>query len=352
MANQLQLISGSKTYTQSLFTYYGGSMATTIYIPPGTYTAKVLAWAPGAGQYDGTQIVTTVPDPVRVTGDTTLNIAVPAAPTLYTVSGNAGPVDYIDATVGLSIMSDDGVYTCYSSITNGKYSCKLPAGNYLAGFQATGTGVTPESLGLHNIARFTVSGDTTQNLVIPTLVTLSGTASFAGGTPAGTVTITAQDASAPTTSDVYYIRDILSTFALSPFTGPYSMQVTDNRSYNMSMAYSVYGSTTTTNATGTVYYTPTNDRTATVAGNTTFNFSAPAVPSSVTITGKVTDGTGKALQYIGVTARSSSLSGVPSLRYTSNTVYSGADGSYTLVVPTGTDYTITFAPYGGISLTQ
>jgi hypothetical protein len=350
VAFSLVLQSGNITYTRSLF-YYGFAgltleMTGSFYLPPGEYTAKVSAYDPNAGQYTATLYNYIVPETLVVKGDTAFPINV-VPPTLYTVAGYITlPQQFASSTVAINFISEDGLVSGQTNIINGGYNVTLPNGKYTVGLLLSGTGVTQTSLGLNNIGQFTVNGnDVDSDIVIPEMATLSGTASFKDGVPSsGSVTIYAADTAAPNATDIYYSRSTSSNIAQTSFPGSYEMLLKKGSSYNLSLAYSVYASTSTTVSSGTVRYTPTSNQ-VTLNGNSTYNFpEVPAAPSMVTLSGKVTNNTGAAVPFVSITAASSALTGIPNSRFTSATAYSGSDGSFSILVPSGTDYQLTFVP--------
>jgi hypothetical protein len=104
-------------------------------------------------------------------------------------------------------------------------------------------------------------------------------------------------------------------------------------SYDMSLAYSLYASTSTTVASGTVTYTPTLNG-VDLDGNDTFNFANVPTPSAlVTLSGKLANSLGT---FAGaqITAVATSLVGAPNMTYKATTA-TDASGNWTLKVPRG-----------------
>jgi hypothetical protein len=290
-------------------------------------------------------------------GDQTIAFAAPA-PTYRTITGVISGIDNLpglnlDSPPPMAFISTDNPkieYQVYCNMTSTGFSQPFPDGTYTAGFQFTNypSSSGTENMGFHNIGTITVSGaDASVNLAIPAVAKLSGTTAFAGGAPAGTVTINARDTSAPSIkysiapygSTVKYNFNVTSTWTqASP--SAYDLTLIKGRSYNLDLSYSVTVGTTTTAAATVTYTVAANP--VSLAQDSAYNFSVPALPAMVTLSGKVSDTTGKGLQYTGVTASSSSLTGVQNMTYSSNTALAAADGSYSLTVPSGTNYTLTF----------
>jgi hypothetical protein len=354
--NQVQAISTSgRTYKP-----YTVAASSSLYVAPGVYKIRTAGWMGTSTSVSGTWLSYTSPDLVTVTATTsTANITIPAM-TTYTVAGTIAGVDKISSATGsqmVFISTDDSPtqYTVYCSQTNGSFSQAMPAGTYVAGIQALGFGSTTgtENMGFLNIGTFTVSGDmTVDNLAIPDSPALSGTASFVGGAPAqGAVTITAKDSTAPvidsTAGNLYapYITSSTwtSNTASGAFAGPYDMQLIANRDYNMSLAYSLYASTSTTVASGVVTYTPLlND--VTLDGNGVFDFANIPAPSAlVTLSGKLTNSLGN-VSGATVTAVATSLTGAPNSVYRA-TGTTATDGTWSMKVPRG-NYRLYLSSYG------
>jgi len=307
----------------------------------------------------GIWLTYTSPDLVTVTATTsTANIAIPALAT-YNVTGTISGVDKISSATGsqmvfLSTDDPDVQYTVYCGQTNGSFSQAMPNGTYIAGIQARGFGSATgtENMGFLNIGTFTVDGGdlTDVELAIPDSPTVSGTASFAGTMPAA-ITITAKDATAPvieSTAGNIYAPSITSstwttTTANGAFTGPYDMQLIKGRDYNMSLAFSLYASTSTTAASGTVTYTPTlND--VILDNNDTFNFvNLPAPSALVTLSGTLTNSLGN-VQGATVTAVATSLTGAPNMTYRA-TATTATTGAWSMQVPRG-NYKLYLSSYG------
>jgi hypothetical protein len=95
---------------------------------------------------------------------------------------------------------------------------------------------------------------------------------------------------------------------------------------------------------GTVSYTPPLDNPISVNSDATYDFTTPvpAVPSMVTISGKVTDTAGTAVSGATVSATSSQLTGATTgASFTSTNATTATDGTYSLKVLPGRRYTLT-----------
>ncbi len=83
---------------------------------------------------------------------------------------------------------------------------------------------------------------------------------------------------------------------------------------------------------------------STIVGNsTTLDLSVPTLPGLVTISGRVTDALGNGIANTSVSATSQSITGAPNLSISVGAV-TDANGNYSMVVYSGTNYQITYTP--------
>jgi hypothetical protein len=81
----------------------------------------------------------------------------------------------------------------------------------------------------------------------------------------------------------------------------------------------------------------------TLSGDSRFDISVPNLPGFVTISGRVTDSSGRGLYNVQVDAWSQSLTGLPNAELT-NLGMTDEDGNYGFVVLSGTNYRLIFYP--------
>jgi hypothetical protein len=81
----------------------------------------------------------------------------------------------------------------------------------------------------------------------------------------------------------------------------------------------------------------------TLNGDSRFDISIPSLPGFVTISGKVTDSSGRGLYNVEVVVGSQALNGLPNAELT-NYTRTDEDGYYGFVVLSGTNYRLTFYP--------
>jgi hypothetical protein len=240
----------------------------------------------------------------------------------------------------------------------------MPGGDYIAVLKVPNIGTTvpgaTENLGL-KIGTFSVTSDDTivNNLTIPTIATLSGTANFADGTPVGPFTITAADNSLPNLGYInsrlnaypgyynsYYPPD--TTWTKDPFGGAYAASIGgDGHNYNLGYSFLVYNTTST--SVGAAYYSPSSDTAVPVTGSVaSYNFdSLPSLPPLVTLSGTVNSATGSASTTTIVIARSDSIIGVdvnviPGLSYYATTPVDSS-GHFNLSVLPGHNYQVYYS---------
>jgi hypothetical protein len=321
--------SSSRTYTDA-----GPFPANyNIVLPTGTYTLKAIVATVASGSVEGTLISYTHPTPVNVANNTTLDITIPP-PVLFTVSGSITGMNKIPASslFRLTFISTDNTVIGYGSITDGNYHALLPAGDYSIGILALSvpSGGFNEDLGISTIGSIHVSGVTAQNLIIPDMAALSGTAGFTGSMP-GQAIITAIDTS--NTSDFSLISGTTILSVSSGFNGAYQMLLAKDRTYSMAISYPLSG--------GNVQF-PLTASTVAVAGDTSYNFAIPALPGEVQISGKVADNTGKGLSGVTIAATAESLTGASNAGFITTTT-TDSNGNYSIKVLNGR-YRLTFTP--------
>ncbi len=336
---------GSIVTAQSGSNLYYGIVLSGKYVvvlPAGTYTVKVL-FSPVS---QTTSIMSySRPGQVPVSADTTLDIAVPV-PTLFAISGTVSNMAGIpsSAVPELVLTTNDNSIESLIPITNGAYQGSVPAGSYVVSLQALAlaSGASSEEMNAYNIGTVTVSGITTANFAAPNLVTLNGSfntvtpwASLGGDVEATDTSGPAIDPFAylapPRTSAVPFLKTALS----------YQLLLAQNRTYGVRLIHSISGSNPTV-ALGSIYL-PITVSTVNMSGNNSYNFTVPALPGQVTISGHVTDGTGTAVAHVSVTASTESITGASNTGFAANGT-TDSSGNYSFNVLSGTNYQLIFTP--------
>jgi hypothetical protein len=326
------------TQTCSTALYQGACYGTISYsanLAPGPYTFGMEGYVGGQTSayfwfYRSTDLVT-------VSSNATVPVTA-AFPAVYTVTGSISGLTATNGKIVLYNTDNSGSYG-YNAVANGAYTIQVPSGTYDIDLVPNWP-YAPAPPYYDKLGTVVVDGTNTAgpNIVLPPLVNLTGTAHFTDTAPA--ITITATD------SLGIGLYTYISTTASTASNGSYTMNVVPNTPYNLSLAYSVYASTSTTVSSGTVNYAPTSPLNPfTLTGNSTYDFTMPILgaPSLVTISGTVTDSAGAAVSGATVTATSNSLTGASSaVSYTSASATTSTTGAYSLNVVPGVDYSLTF----------
>ncbi|MBW3625053.1 MAG: dockerin type I repeat-containing protein [Armatimonadetes bacterium] len=345
-------------------------------VPAGNYTAYFSRMATSSGGIIPSTSVVTVPTgiTVSVTADTTRDLATPAMPPLFTVSGTVTAPGDQEPPIFFSIQQVrdangqplNQVSGSSSSVfsMDGTYSVQLPAGVYRANFNATGE-ENDWFASVPALETITVTGNTTQNLSAPPLVNLSGTVTVTGG---GTLP--------PGTSQV-----ILSdTTTTGSFTGKYASTQVKGGQYALQAATGNYGlsfshSLGTTGQEGSWSYRIGE---LNLQADTVHPIQVPPFPSArVKLAGKVVGPDGAPITKGSISISSISLDGVSQMQTASPQDLQAfceggacpdrsklvapltfflfaalaADGSFNLSVPPG-EYHVTVFPDPGFPVTN
>ncbi len=288
----------------------------------------------------------TAPAPFTVSGDTMRNIALPTTST-SAVSGAVSNLNILFPSQSLTFdstsISGFTDVSASATIIGGNYSTHLPNGMFNVQLTQTMSAFIPPStisesnLG-SNLGPFAVAGGTL-NFTAPTITTatLSGTVSITGSAsiPASTFLEGLDNSGAPLP------QTVSSGFSTVPTNGAYSFTFGTGRAYALSPLIPVQLLPSPAPA-GT--YTPTAIGTSgALTTNTVLNPTYPAIPgpaTGFTISGHVTiTGTTKPVANASVSAFGNQLTGASNTSFERSTT-TDAHGSYSLTVPSGTNYTL------------
>jgi hypothetical protein len=306
-------------------------------VPPGTYRLTACYQTTLVPNTSSAIVSYADPDPVQVTvGGEVRDFTLPPV-ALSDVSGGASGLDSLPQGSAASIAfssSDRKVQGQFALDGSGNYSGLLPAGSYLAS-------VSSGSAQYYNLGSLTVGGGpATGSFAIPATATLSGTISGGGleGIPPGTP-VTATDTSAPAAKG-FACGDLAAVSSATPDpAGQYSMALVQNRSYTV-MATIPF--TPGGGLTGAIDY-PIASNVLSLTGNKTFDIAVPSLRQNVQFYGHVKASSGNPIPDVTVTAYSESLTGAPNVGYSLSSktdIY----GNYSILVPGGTNYRLTFVP--------
>jgi hypothetical protein len=267
---------------------------------------------------------------VTVSSDTTKDLTIPAHPPRFLIQGSITTTGTLPTRTAVSFTSDDRKVIAIQAQASSRYRIVVPAGNYTVGVAYTSLNV-PSNLNetlVLPVANTTVSGDQTLDLVIPPVFTISGTIKDNAG--AGAVPATVNGINS----------DLLAGIVTVP------SQNTDGR-YTLMLPAGTYDLSVEV----TLKLTP-NEGLLTfpspaskleLNGDATRDFVKPATTAMVTISGKVTGPDGRAVTNADMTATSSELTDAPNATFLT-TVKTKSDGTYTMKVLAGKNYTLTCTP--------
>ncbi|MBI4468534.1 MAG: carboxypeptidase regulatory-like domain-containing protein [Acidobacteria bacterium] len=265
-----------------------------------------------------------------VMSDRVFNITANTPP-LFAVSGNVMNAGTLPNQGTVQFSTPDGRTSASAQMTT-SYNLSVPAGTY-----NVSTVITINN-GSANLFLYqstvTIAGPTTQNILLPVVFNVSGTLKNSTGGPLAPSSFTAGDATRTPPAATFGFAQVPSNSA----TGSYALPLPGG-SYvpTTNMTVGPGG-----NAQGNLSFTSTPSPFA-VSGPTTYNVVAPATPPLRRISGKVTGAGGVPVVNAGVSAFSSSITGIPNATFSAGTT-TGADGSYALMVASGTNYTLNVTP--------
>jgi hypothetical protein len=230
-------------------------------------------------------------------------------------------------------LGDGDIDASFPLAANGSYSGVLPAGSYNAGVHSSIVysiyTVQSQTLGLYNLGTPTISGNTTlPTYSIPALARLSGT--VIGATiPATGIGISAVDP-----------NSVVSSSSPDILTAQYQALLPRNASYSVNVGMVLIEGESLQ---GAITF-PLTPAALNLANDTSgYDFTAPSLPSRVTIAGKVTDSSNNPVNGVTVSLYCESLTNTPNVRFV-HSVRTDASGNYSVSVLSGTNYTMVFIP--------
>ncbi|HXF04196.1 MAG TPA: carboxypeptidase-like regulatory domain-containing protein [Blastocatellia bacterium] len=307
-----------------------------IVLPPGTYV--ISATVPILDEDTGSVLNVTyrLIDALNVTCNTTRNLTLPDPPRTFLVQGRITSAGSLPPRGVVSFFSDDGQIQVLQPQANGSYKIKVPAGQYRVTFGVTQepAPALDEILNL-NMTSVTVTGDRTLDLTLPAVVTLQGKITDASGQGAVPSTLLAFDIdeSVPflvRTNAVVFVPERVST-------GNYRM-VLPQGTYNLLVSTEIR---LDGEEAGLSF--PIPGRQKVLTGDSTEDFLRPELGPTVTLSGKVTDSSGRPVADAQISVSSSELVNVPGAAFT-NSTETRTDGTYSLKVLPGRQYTVTVTP--------
>jgi hypothetical protein len=299
-------------------------------VPAGTYSITPLVLMLDQATTTGISFEFSGLETVSVTGDTTKDLTIPALPQRFLLQGTVTTAGTLPTRTAVSFTSDDGKVISIQPQASSQYRIVVPAGNYTVGVAYTSLNVPSnlkETLVLP-VSKTTVSANQTLNIVIPPVFTISG--AIKDGAGAGAVPATVNGVNS----------DVLAGFVTVPgqnTDGKYSLLLPAGM-YDLSAAV-----TLKLNPNEGVLTFPFPASKLELSGDVTRDFVKPTTTAMATISGKVTGPDGKAVANADVTASSSELTEAPNAIF-STTVKTKSDGTYTMKLLAGKNYTLTCTP--------
>jgi len=307
-----------------------------IVLPAGTYALS--ATVPIFD--DETESISTVThklfDALTVTCNTTRNLRLPAPPRTFLVQGTITSVGTLPRKGLVTFFSEDGRVTAVQPEADGSYRLKVPAGRYWVTM-----GVMPkpaanlEELLNINLASVAVTGDQTLDLTLPATVNLEGKITDPSGNGAVPSTLIATDAgeAAPPANRTNAILSLSDRVR----TGDYRMFLPPG-TYDLFVSFEIK-----LNGNEAALALPIPPRRKTLTGDSREDFVRPAPGATVTLSGKVTDSSGRPVANATVTVIGTELVNLSATTFSSSTE-TKADGTYSLKVLPGRNYTVTATP--------
>ncbi len=329
-----------------------------IVVPAGTYTLQfcysALDFTSGASMQVGSEVTGVV-----VNADVTRNIML-TAPTQRTVSGRltglAGlPPAFEDLTPILNFTPEAGGR--FSAVVpvvdpDGGYSVRLADGDYrvsvgfaplggeeFAQLRALGAEEPDGSFNFFDIGRVTISGNATgRNFPAPSVVRVSGVVSRAqGGALPPQTFVTSVDMTFPLEELDTCFFAFFSSLAEPGPARDYLLYLTRARTHDLS-------ATMPATSAGLMTVPGRGRNLQNYTADAVLNFTFPAFPAEVTLSGRITNAAGQPLQGIIVTASSENLTGLLEGISYSGTAVTNEQGRYTLPVLSGAAYRVDFTP--------
>jgi len=313
-----------------------------IVVPPGTYQLSLCYQPRKSGVTNPPYVEYTNPTAFNVSTNLTRDIAVPDV-VLQRVHGTVAGFDQLPANGGVSVAFHDpnsDASLVMPLALDGTYDGVLPDGTYTVSLLVANltTPAQPEfAVYGASPAPITVAGGTVgANFSFPSRSTVRGKVRMAdlSPAPANTMLSAAAPQAIDPADDPCSSAPVVQNLAPTDATGNYQMLLTNGKSYGLvlKMPYS----------NGTLKY-ETGRTVQDLGADRVEDFLLPALPATVTISGKVTNPDGQGLKGVTVTAETDQLANATGLGFSSSAVTDDA-GNYTLTVLSGTAYQLNYAP--------
>lgn len=303
-----------------------------VVLPPGQYRLRVRALF--LVEDTGSTLAVTFPegDPITVDDDVVHDVLVPPPPPLVRVRGEVRDLGDLDAeTAAIQFAAPEGTLQA-STVLAEDYTLAMPVGQYVVSVLGLKPYLPDDQSELLNLELnvVTISGDTTVDLTIPPLVTVTGTIKGADGQPPIQAQIAVANADQQATRAAVIVTGATD--------GQYMLRLPAGSYDAIAFVSLALGE----EAQGVLGFPLLSRRFRAEAG-AELHFTVPPVNSVVTISGRVTDDQGNPIEGAVILASSIALTDVPDTFFTAAAL-SESDGTYRLVVISGRDYTLVCTP--------
>ena len=303
-----------------------------VVLPPGEYRLGIKAIF--LLEDTGSTLAVTFPegDSIAVDDDVVHDLLVPPPPPLVRVRGVVRGLGDLDAeTAALLFAAPEGTLQA-STVLAEDYTVAMPVGRYVVGVLGLKPHLPDDQSELLNLEldMVTISGDTTVDLTIPPLVTVTGTIKAPEGHPPLQAQIAVANTDQQATRAAVIVTD--------QTDGQYVLRLPAGSYDAIAFVSLALGD----EAQGVLGFPLLSRRFQAEAG-AELHFTVPPVSSVVTISGRVTDDQGNPVEGAVLIASSIALTEAPGAFFTAAAL-SESDGTYQVVVLSGRDYTLVCTP--------
>jgi hypothetical protein len=322
-----------------------------IVLGTGTYKLTAVFWPTGGSLTGGYIMVRySEPNPVQISGDTTRDITLPSV-AMSNVSGTVSGLTKLPYpnNMRLAFNSTNGSIAARFSIgSDGKYQAQLPLGDYLTGLDCpyiTSPGPPtspPQFLEFFNMGSVNVAGSAvTADFAVPNIAKLSGKVQPTSFPPYGVgFSFSATDISAVQFRQLSPLQ-VPSTYSTGfDASGRYEILLGLARKYGVYLTAALYQGSEFVGS----LVNPSPLAVVDFASESAYDFNPPQLPGAVTLSGRITDSNGRGVKDVSVYANTGSVNSAAHTAFFSNTVLTDVNGDFHLLVLSGKDYLLIFAP--------
>lgn len=286
------------------------------------------------------------PNPVPVSADTVRDVTIVPVVT-HKLSGKVTGLDSRFSTSVMLITPNDSLGTIFTGApaiinADGSYAVQVGDGTYSA-FLGLSSKDANRAMGLV-LGNATVNGaDVVADFNVPTLASLAGAVQMGDGSPLpGDTSVSAVEGDIAsllrTTTGIPLFG--FGTASADTVSGAYQLILPTGHIYTVSATTKLIAAAAPQTS-GQYFYVAAG--TTQLDNDAMLNLTFPTPPATVTISGAVTDSTGAAAANVTVDAVTAEVAGTPGTGFSRSTK-TDANGNYSLVVLSGTNYDLVFTP--------